>query len=79
MQVKVLGPGCKNCVNLEKNVQKAFASMQQPVELDKVTDYDVMAKYGLMRTPGLVINDKLVSAGLVLSPKQIIAIVEKMQ
>lgn len=78
MHIKVLGPGCRNCENLSRNVEKAMAKIERDYTLEKVTDYAVMQAYGLMRTPGLVIDETLVSAGQVLSPKQITDMLAKM-
>ena len=51
MDVKVLGPGCANCVNLEKNVKAAVAELGVDAKVEKVTDYQEIMKYGIMRTP----------------------------
>ena len=63
LTVKVLGPGCQNCVNLTTLAQKALNNLAIEAKVEKVTDYAEFAKYKLMMTPGLVINEKLVSAG----------------
>ena len=63
MLIKVLGPGCKNCVNLEKNVREALTRLGVDAEVEKVTEYaDIMA-HGVMSTPGLVIDGDVVSYG----------------
>lgn len=79
MIIKVLGPGCKNCQALEHNVKVALDQMGESHTVEKVTDYEVMASYGLMKTPGLVINEQLVSAGKLLSPIDIIKIISTNQ
>ena len=63
LTVKVLGPGCENCVNLASLAQRAINSLSIEAKVEKVTDYTEFAKYKLLMTPGLVINEKLVSAG----------------
>lgn len=63
MKVKVLGPGCMNCRTLEKRTHEALEQMHTEVEVEKVTDLEGIASYGVMRTPGLVINEKLVWQG----------------
>jgi small redox-active disulfide protein 2 len=61
--IKVLGPGCMNCEKVEQNTRNAVTYMGLEAEISKVTDREVMQKYGLLATPGLVINEKLVCAG----------------
>ena len=61
--VKVLGPGCQNCKNLEAVARKAAANFGIEAEFIKVTDWTEIKKYPILATPGLVINEKLVSAG----------------
>ena len=54
MIIKVLGPGCKNCKNLEKNTLDALKSSSVEAKVVKVTDIAEIQKYGVMRTPALV-------------------------
>jgi len=63
MTVKVLGPGCMNCRTLEKRTHEALEQMHAEAAVEKVTDLEGIASYGVMRTPGLVIDDKLVWQG----------------
>lgn len=65
MHIKVLGPGCANCVNLEKNTRDAVASLGLEATVEKVTDYADIAAYGIMRTPGLVVDEQVVVSGRV--------------
>ena len=62
MEIKVLGPGCPNCQDMERRVKQALQELKIEVNVTKVTDYAEMAKY-VMTTPGLVINEKLKHAG----------------
>ena len=71
LTVKVLGPGCENCVNLASLAQQAINSLSIEAKVEKVTDYAEFVKYRLLMTPGLVINEKLVSAGRVPSEAEI--------
>jgi small redox-active disulfide protein 2 len=63
LNVKVLGAGCANCKRLEQSVRRVADSMALPVEVEKVTDYAEIMKWNILQTPGLVVNDRLVSAG----------------
>jgi len=62
MEIKVLGPGCPNCAELERRVKQALSELNLQAEVVKVTDYAEMGKY-VMMTPGLVINEKLKHEG----------------
>lgn len=75
MEIKVLGPGCTNCKTLASRVEEAVKKMGIDATVTKVTDYDGMLKYGLMSSPGLVINEKLVSSGRVLSVADITTLI----
>jgi small redox-active disulfide protein 2 len=61
--IKILGTGCPKCKSLEKTTRDAVAEMGLDVEIVKVEDIQKIMQYGIMRTPGLVINEKVVLAG----------------
>lgn len=71
MIIKILGSGCRKCVTLGENARAAAAAVGKEVEIVKVTDFAQIAGYGVMSTPALVIDEKLVSSGKVLSPGEI--------
>lgn len=71
MKIKVLGPGCANCVNLEKAARAAVAELGIDAEIEKVTDYAAIAGYGVMRTPGLVVDEQVVLSGRVPTAAQV--------
>lgn len=71
MIIKVLGSGCRKCIELADNTRKALAARGQQAAIVKVTDFVDIAAYGVMSTPALVIDEKLVSAGKVLSEQEI--------
>lgn len=77
MHIKVLGPGCRNCVNLEKNAQQAVANLGVEATIEKVTDYAQIAAYGVMSTPALVVDEQLVSSGKVLKAAEIAKLLNK--
>ncbi len=62
-KIEVLGPGCANCIRLEKNAREAVTMAGVEAEVIKVTDYQAIAGYGILSTPGLVIDGRVVSAG----------------
>ena len=65
MQIQILGPGCANCVTLERRVQESLARLGiADAAVGKVTDYGEIAAYGVMKTPGLVIDVERLSASL---------------
>ena len=74
MKIEVLGPGCKNCETLYENVLKALdqAGMREKVEVIKIKDIDYFMKKGVFATPGLIIDDQVVSTGRLLSPEQVL-------
>jgi small redox-active disulfide protein 2 len=65
MNIKVLGSGCANCKTLERRTQEALLELNVQATLEKVEDYQKIASYGIMRTPGLVIDEKVVMSGAV--------------
>lgn len=65
LDIKVLGPGCDNCKKVEALAQQAVANFGAEATIVKIVDRAEYPKYGLMYTPGLVINNKLVCGGRV--------------
>ena len=63
LSIKVLGPGCDNCAKVEQIAHQAVATLGLEAKIEKVTDRGMWQKYGLLSTPGLVVNEKLVCAG----------------
>jgi len=77
MIIKILGPGCKNCAVLTENTKEALKNLNIEAEISKITDYEQMAAYGIMSTPALVVDEKVVSSGKVLKSKDIMKFIEK--
>ena len=63
LTIKILGSGCANCKKLEAVAREAATASQIEAEFLKVTDMQQIMAYDLLSTPGLVVNDKLVSSG----------------
>jgi small redox-active disulfide protein 2 len=63
LNIKVLGSGCSNCINLLKLCKEVIAENNIEAEVEKVTDYKDIMSYGIMSTPGLVLNGKVVHSG----------------
>lgn len=77
MIIKVLGSGCKNCLTLKENTEKALKETGIEAEIVKVEDMKDIVSYGIMQTPALVIDEKVVSYGKVLKPNDIVKLLEK--
>ena len=71
MIIKILGPGCANCVNLERVTREAVGVLGLDAQIEKVTDYAAIMGYGVMSTPGLVVDGKVVVAGRVPTAAQV--------
>ncbi|MFT7494436.1 MAG: small redox-active disulfide protein 2 [Alteromonas macleodii] len=76
MIIKILGSGCKKCVALAENTKAASTATSLDADIEKITDIVGIAGYGIMSTPSLVINEKVVSSGRVLSPDDIAEILK---
>ena len=77
MKIKILGTGCSNCKNLEKATVNALAEMNLAAEVEKVEDIQKIMAYGVMRTPALVIDEKVVLNGRVPSVSELKEIITK--
>jgi len=71
LQIIVLGPGCARCTQMERDVREALAELQLPGELIHVDDLRAIARYGVMGTPALIINGRVVSVGTTPQRQQI--------
>jgi small redox-active disulfide protein 2 len=71
MLIKVLGTGCANCKKLEENTRKAVAELGLDASIEKVEKIQDIMKYGVMKTPALVVDEKVKIMGRVPSPEEI--------
>lgn len=70
-KIEVLGPGCAKCVKLAENVEDAAKSLGIEYEIEKVTDMGRILSYGVMSTPALIVDGKLLSFGRMLNTAEI--------
>jgi small redox-active disulfide protein 2 len=79
MEIKILGGGCKSCELLYENVVSAKEEMGIEASVTKVNDPIAVAGYGIIRTPAVVVDEKVVSYGKVLKPAEVKKILEKIK
>jgi len=77
MEIKVLGTGCANCKKLLENTKNAVSILKIDADILYVTDYVEIVKTGLMRTPGVIVNNKIISSGRVPTTDEIVTLLEK--
>ena len=75
MEIKVLGPGCANCKRLYQEAEKAVAQVGQPATITKVEAMEDIVAYGILRTPGLVIDGKVVASGRIPNAAEIATLI----
>ena len=71
LTLKILGSGCANCKRLEQIARRVVEEISLEAEIVKVTDYNDIMAYNIISTPGLVINEKLVSYGRIPTPAEV--------
>jgi small redox-active disulfide protein 2 len=78
MEIKVLGPGCAKCKTTEKAVLEAVEASGKNITVTKVDDIMKIMEYGIMRTPAIVVDEKVIMSGKVPSRKELDEIIEKL-
>ncbi len=76
MKIEILGTGCSKCKALEETAKQAAAQSGKFVQIEKIEDIQKIMEYGVMSTPGLVIDGKVVSTGKLLSIDEIKKIIQ---
>ena len=71
MKIKIIGSNSSNRMKLQKNVMKVIESLEKNIDVEILDSEKEISKYGVTNTPGLVINEKLVSQGKVINEKEI--------
>jgi len=75
VSIKVLGMGCANCNKLEENAKQAVAALGADAVIDHVRDMPSIMAYGVMRTPALVVNEKVVVSGRVPTKDELVTMI----
>ena len=77
MEIKILGPGCPRCHEVERRTINALAELNVVADVEKVTDIKKIMVYGILSTPGLVINGKVKCSGRIPRPEEIKAWIQE--
>jgi len=77
MDIKILGTGCPKCRTLEEHARKAVEEMGIDASVSKIEDIQKIMEYGVWRTPGLVVNERVLSSGHLLTVRQIVDLLSK--
>lgn len=77
--IKVLGGGCAKCHELEANTKAALSELGVNEDVELITDFSVIATYGVMSTPALVIDNKVVAYGKVLKEQEVVEAIKKVR
>ncbi len=77
MDIKILGSGCANCHALEGATREAVGELGLNAQISAVTDYPTIAGYGVMSTPALVVDERVVASGRVLSKEQVMELLSR--
>ena len=75
MEIKILGPGCANCKRLYQEAERAVAESGLDATLTKVESMEEIASFGILRTPGLVIDGKVVASGRIPLAPEIVTMI----
>lgn len=76
MNIKILGTGCPSCIKLENNTKEAVKIAWNNAEIEKITNIAEIMNYNIMSVPALVIDEKIVSSGKVLSVLEILSLLK---
>lgn len=79
MEIKVLGTGCAKCKSLESLTKEVISEMNLSATIEKIEDIQKILEYGIMSTPGLVINGKVVLSGRLPKKREIMEILTQNQ
>jgi len=77
--IKILGSGCAKCNQLEEATKAALQQLGMDEAIEHVTDFSQIASYGVMTTPALVVDGKVVAYGKALKPEEVVKILQKVR
>ena len=77
MKIEVLGPGCPKCNTTYDNVNKALKELDKKAEVVKITNINIMIEKGVLQSPALIIDDKIIFQGKIPTIEQIKNIINK--
>lgn len=77
MNIKIIGPGCKNCQRLFETTMKIASKINENIEVEHITNISEMIGFGISKSPGMIINGKIVSQGKKLTAKEIGNLIDK--
>ncbi len=77
MLIKIVGPGCKNCTALYELTKDVVKDVNEDITIEHVTDVSDMIALGVGKSPGVIIDDKVVSQGKRLKEKEVRALIQK--
>lgn len=77
VSIKVLGEGCEKCDKVNDSVKEAVEILNLDADIEKIEDLIEIVTYGVMSTPGIVINEKVVSVGKVLKTDEVVELLKK--
>ena len=75
MNIKIVGPGCKNCRSLYEITKNVANDVSDTIVVEHIDDIAEMISLGVSKSPGIIINDKIVSQGKKLKEKEVIALI----
>ncbi len=75
MEIKVLGPGCANCKRLYQEAERAVSQSGVSATISKIESMEEIASYGILRTPGLVIDGRVVASGRIPLTPEIVSMI----
>ena len=77
MNIKIVGPGCKNCTTLYEITKKVVADLGKDIEVEHITDISQMMALGVSKSPGMIIDGKVVSQGKRLKENEVSELIQK--
>lgn len=77
MKIKILGMGCPNCLQLEKNMLEALRTLGMEAEIEKITQVQEIIKYNVLRLPALVVNEQVCLSGRIVGVEELMDLLQE--